>query len=35
MKLNLIFVLIDLMILVAYPIIFFADKMRQLLKIKR
>jgi hypothetical protein len=35
MKLSLIFALIDIMILVAYPIVFLAGKMRQLLKIKR
>ena len=35
MKLNLIFVLIDLMILVVYPFAFLAGKMRQILKVKR
>ena len=35
MKLNLIFILIDILILVAYPIVFLAGKMRHLLKIKR
>jgi hypothetical protein len=35
MKLNLIFVLIDIGILVAYPFVFLAGKLRQLLKVKR
>jgi hypothetical protein len=35
MKLNLIFVLIDLLILVVYPFAFLAGKMRQIFKIKR
>jgi hypothetical protein len=35
MKLSLIFALIDIMILVAYPFVFLAGKMRQLLKFKR
>ena len=35
MKLSLIFALIDITILVAYPFVFLAGKMRQLLKIKR
>jgi hypothetical protein len=35
MKLNLIFVLIDLLILLAYPFVFVSEKVRQLLKIKR
>jgi hypothetical protein len=35
MKLNLIFVLIDVLILVAYPFVFVSGKVRQLLKIKR
>ena len=34
MKLSLIFALIDITILVAYPFVFLAGKMRQLLKIK-
>ncbi len=35
MKLSLIFALIDITILVAYPFVFLAGKMRQLWKIKR
>ena len=35
MRLNLIFVLIDFLIILAYPFVFIADKVRQLLKIKR
>jgi hypothetical protein len=35
MKLNLIFVLIDIFILLAYPFVFVSGKVRQLLKIKR
>ncbi len=35
MKLNLIFVLFDLFILLAYPFVFVSGKVRQLLKIKR
>jgi hypothetical protein len=35
MKLSLIFALIDIMILVAYPIVFLMGKMRNFLKIKR
>jgi hypothetical protein len=35
MKLNLIFVLIDIFILLAYPFVFVSGKIRQLLKIKR
>ena len=35
MKLSLIFALIDITILVAYPFVFLAGKMRQFLKIKR
>jgi hypothetical protein len=35
MKLNLIFVLIDFLIILAYPFVFIAGKVRQLLKIKR
>jgi hypothetical protein len=35
MKLNLIFVLIDVFIVLAYPFVFVAGKVRQLLKIKR
>jgi hypothetical protein len=35
MKLNLIFVLIDLFILLAYPFVFVSGKVRQLFKIKR
>jgi hypothetical protein len=35
MKLNLIFALIDLLILLAYPFVFVSGKVRQLLKIKR
>jgi hypothetical protein len=35
MKLSLIFILIDIVILVAYPIVFLMGKMRQFLKIKR
>jgi len=35
MKLNLLFVLIDILILVAYPFVFVSGKVRQLLKIKR
>jgi hypothetical protein len=34
MKLYFIFALIDLLILIAYPFVFVAGKMRQLLKIK-
>jgi hypothetical protein len=35
MKLNLIFILIDILILLAYPFVFISGKIRQLLKIKR
>ena len=35
MKLNLIFALIDVLILLAYPFVFVSGKVRQLLKIKR
>lgn len=35
MKLYLIFTLIDIGILIAYPFVFLAGKLRQLLKIKR
>ncbi len=35
MKLNLIFVLIDFLIVLAYPFVFLFGKVRQLLKIKR
>jgi hypothetical protein len=35
MKLYLIFALIDLVIVVAYPFVFVAGKLRQLFKIKR
>jgi hypothetical protein len=35
MKLNLIFVLIDFFILVAYPFVFISGKVRQLVKNKR
>jgi hypothetical protein len=35
MRLNLIFVLIDFLIILAYPFVFVARKVRQLLKFKR
>ena len=35
MKLYLIFALIDIGILIAYPFVFVAGKLRQLFKIKR
>ena len=35
MKLYLIFALIDVLIILAYPFVFLAEKLRQLLKIKR
>jgi hypothetical protein len=35
MKLNLIFVLIDVLILVAYPFVFVSGKVRQFVKNKR
>jgi hypothetical protein len=35
MKLNLIFVLIDLLILLAYPFVFVAGKVHQLVKNRR
>ena len=35
MKLSLIFALIDVLIILAYPFVFLAEKVRQLLKIKR
>ena len=35
MKLYLIFALIDVVTLVAYPFVFVADKLRQLTKIRR
>lgn len=35
MRLNLIFVLIDLLIVLAYPFVFIVGKLRQILKIKR
>jgi hypothetical protein len=34
MRLNLIFILIDLTILIVYPFAFLAGKMRQILKVK-
>jgi hypothetical protein len=34
-KLQLIFILIDVLILVAYPFVFVAGKVRQFLKVKR
>ncbi len=35
MKLYLLFALIDIAIVVAYPIVFVAGKLRQLFKVKR
>jgi hypothetical protein len=35
MKLYILFALIDLMILLAYPFVFIASKLRQLLNFKR
>jgi hypothetical protein len=35
MRLYLIFALIDVLIVLAYPFVFLAGKLRQLLKIKR
>ncbi len=35
MKLQLIFILIDLLIVLAYPFVFVEGKVRQFLKIKR
>lgn len=35
MKLNLIFILIDIGILLAYPFVFLSGKVRHLFKIKR
>ncbi len=35
MKLYILFALIDLMILLAYPFVFIASKLRQLLHFKR
>ena len=35
MKLQLIFILIDVLILLAYPFVFVAGKVRQFLKFKR
>ena len=35
MRLYLIFALIDVLIILAYPFVFLAGKLRQLLKIKR
>ncbi len=35
MKLNVIFILIDLMVLLAYPLVFLFGKVRKILKIKR
>jgi hypothetical protein len=35
MRLSLIFALIDVLIILAYPFVFIAGKLRQLLKIKR
>jgi hypothetical protein len=35
MRLNLIFVLIDFLIILAYPFVFISGKVRQLLKFKR
>jgi hypothetical protein len=35
MKLQMIFILIDIAILLAYPFVFVAGKMRQFLKVKR
>jgi hypothetical protein len=35
MKLSLIFALIDVLIILAYPFVFLAEKLRQLLRIKR
>jgi len=35
MRLSLIFALIDVLIILAYPFVFLVEKLRQLLKIKR
>ena len=35
MKLYVIFVLIDILVLLAYPIVFIFGKLRKILKIKR
>jgi hypothetical protein len=35
MKLYLIFILIDLMVLLAYPVVFLLGKLRKILKFKR
>ena len=35
MKLQIIFILIDILILLAYPFVFLSAKMRQLLNFKR
>ena len=35
MKLSLMFALIDVLIVVAYPFVFLVEKLRQLFKIKR
>jgi hypothetical protein len=35
MRLSLIFALIDVLIILAYPFVFLAEKLRQLLEIKR
>ncbi len=35
MKLYIIFALIDILIILAYPVVFVSGKMRQFLKIKR
>lgn len=35
MRLTLIFVLIDFLIILAYPFVYIFEKMRQLFKIKR
>ena len=35
MRLSLLFALIDVLIVLAYPFVFLAEKLRQLFKIKR
>jgi hypothetical protein len=35
MKLHIIFIVIDILILVAYPVVFLVNKMRRIFQIKR
>jgi hypothetical protein len=35
MKLHILFIIIDILILLAYPVVFLANKMRRIFQIKR